>query len=178
VISLIPEGIVDKRIEQAVVWNHGSDTYLKFSCLAVSKIVGSYSAATAQIAKETNRSVSTIENWAHAAWLYTELRRNKSDTLLVRGLWRELPASHWWQAYDIQNNGYDALHYLTMAAEHNMGGREMMQNYKADMMAGNAPLIFSRAKIAFRGLAHELLKRKELTPKQRAAVQAVIDAFG
>ena len=173
---ILPESIIDKRIEQAVMADQGSDTCLKYACLAVSRIVGSYSAATAEIAKRRNRHVSTIENWAHAAWLYTELRRNKSDLCNARRLWRVLPASHWWQAYDIQNNGYDALHYLTLAADHHMSGREMMQNYKADMMAGNAPLVFSRAKIAFRGLATELAKQK-LTPPQKAAVKAVLAAF-
>jgi len=176
-LALLPESIVDKRIGQVEYYNNGSDTRLKCACIASSKIVGSYSAATAQIAKEAKRSVSTVQNWAHAHWLYLELRRNRTDTRRARQLWRSLPASHWWQAYDIQNNGYDALYYLYMAAEHNMGGREMMENYKSDIMAGNAPLVFARAKIAFHGLANELLKRKELTSKQRAAAEAARDAF-
>ena len=54
----------------------------------------------------------------------------------------------------------------------------MMEQYRKDMEAGNAPLVFSRAKIAFRGLASELLKRgRELTKQQHEAAKMVQEAF-
>jgi hypothetical protein len=52
----------------------------------------------------------------------------------------------------------------------------MMFEYRRDREAGNAPLVFSRAVLAFRGLAIELQKYK-LNSKQRAALEAVKEAF-
>ena len=155
-MNTINEGIIDKRIKQTVDWSKTSDTYLKYMCIAASPIVGKYTHATQQIADGANRSPSTVQNWAHAHWLYKDVRRTFPHT--SRLLWRVLPASHWWLAYDIQTKGYDALHYLALADDHKLSGREMMQEYKADMESGNAPMITKRAVIAFCGLADELLK--------------------
>src|SRR5687767_11063751 len=121
-MNTVNESLVDKRIQQAIDFSKGSDLHLKFSCIAASDVVGKYSHATAEIAKRTNRSVSTVENHAHAHWLYVELRKDsprEGQFRFVRTLWRELPASHWWLAYDINNKGYDARHYLTSAFAHN-----------------------------------------------------------
>lgn len=155
-MNSIHEGIIDKRIRQVVDFSKSSDTHGKYACIAASLIVGTYSHATQQMATQCKRHVSTIENWAHAHWLYVEVRREYPH--IARGLWRQLPASHWWLAYDIQTKGYDALHYLTNARTHSWSGREMMQEYKKDMEAGNAPMVLKRALIAFRGLGDELLR--------------------
>lgn len=173
----VNEGIIDKRIKQTVEWSKTSDTHLKYACIAASPIVGTYSHATKMIAEQRNRSVATVENWAHAHWLYVELRRNPDYCYWSRRLWRELPASHWWLAYDIQVKGYDAMHYLNLAYGHKWSGRDMMQEYKKDMEAGNAPMVIKRVLIAFRGMADELAKSKNLTWQQAAAVEMVREAF-
>ena len=179
-MNALPEGLVDKRIQQAIDFAVGSDTSLKYACIAASPIVGTYSHGTAQIAKAKKRSVSTVENWAHAHWLYKALRKPSpamAQFQSARFLWRVLPASHWWLAYDIQQAGYNAVYYLNNAYANNWSGREMMQEYKADREAGNAPMQFQRVKIAFRGMAQELKDNPNLTPAQAAAVDAVTEAF-
>jgi hypothetical protein len=170
------EQTVDKRISQAAEFFGKSDRQLKFTCIAASPVVGTYDGGTQEIAKRILRSVSTVENYAHAFWLYRDLRAN-GHKARVRAMWRSLPASHWWQAYDIHKAGYDTFYYLNNADLNKWSGRDMMFEYRRDREAGNAPLVFARAVFAFRGLADELLKSKTLTPKQRAALQAVREAF-
>jgi hypothetical protein len=171
------EQLVDTWVNRVVAYHAGSDTSLKCACIVAAQVVGSYSGTTQLIAKETKRSVSSIENWAHGFWLYKELRANGSRTI-ARKLWRELPASHWWKAYDIQRAGYDAAYYLLFAFQHSVSGRGMMGEFEKDRNAGNAPLVFSRAKIAIYGLAVEMMKHKsDMTPEQIAAITAVRKAF-
>jgi len=149
------EGTIDARIARVVRFGLDSELSLKKACIVAASVVGTYSGVTQEIAKRTKRSVSTIENWAHAFRLYEQLRKFNHDVSWC--LWRELPASHWWLAYDIQAKGYDALHYLTMAEHHSWSGRDMMQEFKRDFEAGNAPMIRARALLSFRGLADELM---------------------
>jgi len=170
-----PEALIDTWIERIIANHRDSDMSLKYACIQAAQVVGSYSGATQVIAKATKRSVASVENWAHAFRLYKELRQ---ENKLARVLWRALPASHWWLAYDIQRAGYDALYYLTAANQHDWSGREMMQEYKRDMEAGTAPIVFRRACLSLFGLASELLKHvKQLTPFQLEAVEMVQEAF-
>jgi hypothetical protein len=158
------EQLVDTWVYRVVAYHAGSDTSLKKACIVAAQVVGSYSGATGIIARDTRRSVASVENWAHAFRLYKELR--KTDKL-ARVLWRELPCSHWWLAYDIQQSGYDALYYLTMAMQNAMSGRDMLNEWKRDREAGSAPIVFKRACISFFGLASELEKHKrQLSVKQ------------
>ena len=174
---MIPEQNIDLHIKRAVEFAKGSDTGLKYACIAAGPVVGTYDGTTNEIARLTNRSVSTVENYAHGFWLYKELRSNGSRTI-ARKLWRELPASHWWKAYDIQRAGYDAAYYLLFAFQHSVSGRGMMGEFEKDRNAGNAPLVFSRAKIAIYGLAVEMMKHKsDMTTEQIAAITAVRKAF-
>jgi hypothetical protein len=177
-IQYLPEEAVDRHIDRAVKWHKGSDTRLKFACIAASPIVGTYSDGTAKIAKESRRSVSAVENWAHAHWLYKAYRSN-GHRKASRFLWREMPASFWWLAYDIHTAGYDAMHYLQKAYEHKSSSRDMMADFKADRDAGQAPLIFHRAKIALRGLANELIEKhwKSLNKDQRQVLVSVTEMF-
>ena len=175
----ISESAIDRHIERAISYYGRSDTGLKYTCIACSPVVGSYDGTTQAIAHEIQRSVSTVENYAHAHWLYKGLRRSSNGSKkLVRTLWRELPASHWWQAWNIFENGYDALYYLTLAYQHKFSGRAMMGEYRKDIEAGNAPLIFRRAMSTIYGLAGELLKHSQsLTEGQRIALLSVQDEF-
>ena len=173
---LISETLVDKRIDQTVKFNKRSDVELKCACISAFWVVGTYSGATEKIATESKRSVSSVQNWAHAFRLYKSLRTGRNFRR-VRSLWRSLPASHWWLAYDIQQAGYDALHYLDNADQHSWSGRDMMAEYKRDRESGTAPLIFRHACYSFLGLANELSKYN-LTAKQRVAIAAVLEAFG
>ena len=172
----MPEGNVDRHIERAAKFYGASDTCLKFTCIAASPIVGTYNGGTEAIARSILRSVSTVENYAHAHWLYRDLRTN-GNRIRVRILWRSLPASHWWQAYDIHKNGYDAFYYLNNADLNKWSGRDMMFEYRRDREAGSAPLVFSRMILALCGLVAELEKQKSITIEQRAALVAVRKAF-
>lgn len=168
---------IESLIARVVNFGHESDLAMKKTCLVAAEVVGTYSGTTAEIAKRMRRSVSSVENWAHAAKLYQELR--KINCASARYLWRSLPASHWWLAWDIQRAGYDALHYLTYAEGHFWSGRDMMQEYRRDIEAGNAPMQIKRAKLAFYGMANELWKqRKHLTFEQIRAIEEVSRTFG
>lgn len=172
----LAESQLDARIARVVRYDLNSDLSLKYACLGAETVVGTYSGVTGEIAKLRKRSVATVENWAHAARLYKTLR--KTDRKIARHLFRELPASHWWLAYDIQVKGYDAGHYLLKAFQHSWSGRAMLGEFDKDMQAGNAPLIFRRACVTFYGLAVELSKQhKQLTKEQFKAVEAVQKAF-
>jgi len=176
---ILAEETVDRHIENVIRYHKGSDTSLKCACIAASPIVGTYSDGTAQIAKQTRRSVSTVENWAHAHWAYCEYRGN-GHKKTARFLWREMTTYHWVAAWDIHAAGYDAIHYLSKAHEGKWSSREMSRNFDADRNAGQAPLIFHRAKRALFGLANELVEkyRKELTEHQLAILALVLDGFG
>lgn len=173
----IDEGMIDHWIDEAVRFSKGSDTRLKFACRAASKVVGLYSDATQQIADRTKRSVSTVQNWAHAYWLVeAACVLNMTKAAMC---WKDLPPSHWWLAYDkIHLAGFDALHYLENARLHSWSGRAMLGEFEKDREAGTAPLVFKRACLSFYGLSLELAKQwKQLNDKQRAAVDAVREAF-
>jgi hypothetical protein len=174
--NVINESIIDNWIARAIAYDKSSDMSLKCHCIFASPVVGKYkNGGTKAIADGIKRSVSTVENHAHAHWLYIELRGVNMQ--IARRLWRELPASHWWLAYDIQRAGYEALHYLDFAMLHNWSGRDMLNQYKIDMIAGNAPIQYKRLCVSIRGLADELLGRREATPAQIKAAQAVQKAF-
>jgi len=174
--NALSENNVDRHIDRAVKYYGDSDTYGKYMCIAASPVVGTYDGGTAEIARRILRSPSTVENYAHAHWCYRDLRAN-GNKQRVRAMWRSLPASHWWQAWDIHKNGYDAFYYLNNADLNKWSGRDMMFEYRRDREAGNAPLVFSRMVLSLCGLVAELEKSKSITDKQRAALAAVRKAF-
>jgi hypothetical protein len=174
-ISLKEEN-VDFHIERTVRFALRSDLDLKFACIAASPVVGTYDGTTQEIAKRTLRSVSAVENWAHAHWMYSAAR--KVNIKVARALWRTLPPTHFWKAWDIHQAGYDALYYLNNAWMYNWSAKGMMAEWDKERVAGHAPLQLSRAKLSFFGLASELWKQqKQLTKEQRAAVDAVLKEF-
>ena len=176
-MTLIPEGNIDRHIDRTVRYIDGSDLGLKFACIAASPVVGSYDGTTQEIAKRTRRSVSTVENWAHAHWLYKATRSN-GNRQIARIMWRRLPPTHWWKAWDIHQAGYDALYYLTAAYQYGWSAQGMMAEWDKERLAGHAPLQLKRAKISFFGLASELLKQSQLlTEDERQACLFVVDAF-
>ena len=171
------ESIIDGWILRAIKYSDESDESLKKHCIFASPIVGKYqNGGTKAIADGIHRSPSTVENHAHAYFLYRELRAN-GNMRRVREMWRALPASHWWLAWSIQKAGYEAYHYLDFAQLHNWSGRDMMTEYKNDLEAGNAPIQFKRLCVSIHGLAEELLGRAETTTEQIKAVQEVRKAF-
>lgn len=173
-ITLSESGI-DRHIERTIKYVDGSDLGLKCACIAASPVIGAYDGTTQQIAANTRRSVSTVENWAHAHWAYREYRSN-GNRKMARLLWRELPATHWWKAWDIHQAGYNALYYLTSAYQYGWSSKGMMAEFDKERTAGHAPLQVQRAKIALYGLANELLKYR-LTEAEQQACLFVIDTF-
>jgi hypothetical protein len=168
------EGLVDKRLDQIDAWAKSSDTCVKYLCLAASLVVGVYDGTTEQIAKRTNRSVSTVQNWAHAAKLMKELRpKNRAR---VRELWHELPPSHFWLAWDIQRAGFEAFHYLDKALALGWSGRDMLGEYRAERDEGTAPLQYKRAVVSIVGLAREILAH-ERNKNKRAALLSLIEMY-
>lgn len=173
------ETLVDHWVNQAVKHYGKSDTELKKHSIYAAPVVGKYAnGGTKAIADGILRSTSMVENYAHAFWLYDELRRTEVRNR-VRTLWRVLPVSHWYQAWTIQKAGYNAYYYLNNAELHKESGRDMMESYKKDLEAGNAPLIFKRGIIALRGLVAELLNKynNQLSEGQKIALLAIIDNF-
>ena len=169
------EALVDKRIEQAVEWASNSQTSLKKAAAATAQ-VGDYSGATEQIADRCKRSLTTVYNWANAFKLYKHERTE--NRAIAHHLWRELPLSFWWIAWDFHNKGYEAMPYLMNAYQHDWKTRDMREEFRRDVEAGNAPLQFKRVKIVMRGLADDLMKfETQLTAEQLEAVQMVRKAF-
>lgn len=174
------EFLADAWIARAIRYYSKSETALKKYCILAAHVVGKYeNGATQAIADGINRSLSTVQNHAHA-YRMMEILRNSVVNTRVRTLWRELPASHFWQAWAIHQAGYDAFYYLNNAALHRQSGRDMMDEYKKDLEAGNAPMQFQRGVIALRGILNELLMKhnNRLTEGQRIALLAVLDNFG
>jgi hypothetical protein len=154
------ESVIDHWVTQAVNYYEQSDVRLKICGLYAAPVVGTYQRdGTKAIADGIGRSLSTVENYAHAAQLYQELRKNTKVRKRIRTLWRSLPASHWWSAWQIQNAGYDAFYYLDHADIYKLSGRDMMQEYKADRDAGTVPMLYDRGMIALSGLVRELLQK-------------------
>lgn len=173
------EKLVDLWVQRAVRVYSQSDIELKKYCMIAATVMGKYShGGTQAIANGIQRSVSTVENHAHAFSLMRDLRRG-GFRIRIRTLWRSLPASHWWQAWGIHKAGYDALYYLDNAAKNKWSGRVMMDEYKRELEAGYAPMIFRRAAIALRGLVDELLLKHNhrLSEGQRIALLSIQDEF-
>lgn len=170
------EEIIDKRIEQAARYYSQTERNLKAVCISASRVVGTYNGVTAAIADRIRRDSSTVENYAHAHWCKLAIRQN-GNARRVRELWHVLPASHFWLAWTIHKSGYRAFDYLNNSALHGWSGRVMLEEWKRDREAGNAPLRAEQALTAFRGLAAEIAKLKGLTKEQREAVKAVLAAF-
>lgn len=179
---LTNESLVDIWIDRAAEYYGDSDLRLKMAGIVSDTVVGKYKlGGTSAIAKKTKHSVASVQNWAHAFRLYKTLRvagGRLGGFFLVRSLWRSLPASHWWLAYDIQQSGFDALYYLENAELHHWSGRDMMQEYKREREGGLAPLVFHHACHSFLSLANELSKRSELTQGQKKAIELVRKEFG
>lgn len=171
---MISETNIDRRIQRTVRFVDGSDLGLKFAMIAASPVVGSYDGTTQEIARLTRRSVGTVENWAHGHWCYKHYRA--INRKFARKLWRELPPTHWWRAWDIHVAGYDALYYLRAAYEHGWSSKGMMAEWEKERSAGHAPLQYKRAVVALRGLANELLKHVR-NEAQRVALLTVLDTF-
>lgn len=176
------ESIPDGWVTKAVAAYRSSQLYGKLFAVYAGAMVGKYQeGGTQALAAAILRSPSTVQNHAHAYWLYCELRRNLADYHQARVLWRALPISHWWTAYDIQRAGYEALKYLAMADRHQWSGREMIRNYQADVEAatgGRQPVPFTKAVIKFRAMGDEAaLYWDELTEKQKTAVRVWREAF-
>jgi len=74
-MTLIPEHLIDRRINQTVQYIDNSDLGVKLACVAASNVVGTYDGTTQEIARQTRRSVSTVQNWAHAHWMYKAARQ-------------------------------------------------------------------------------------------------------
>lgn len=173
-MTLIPEHLIDRRINQTVQYIDNSDLGVKLACVAASNVVGTYDGTTQEIARQTRRSVSTVQNWAHAHWMYKAARQ--ANVKLARRLWRELPPTHFWRAWDIHQAGYDALYYLQAAHQNNWSSKGMMGEWDKDRNAGNAPLQYRRAVISLVGLARELLKQVK-GENERIALLSVLDVF-
>lgn len=174
---MVDESAIDRHIDRTVRFVSDSDLGLKYAMIAASPVVGSYDGTTQEIAKRTRRSVSTVENWAHGHWCYKSLRAN-GNRKMARMLWRELTPTHWWKAYEIMQDGYDALYYLLAAFQYGWSSRGMMAEFDKEKQAGHAPIQFKRAKIAIFGLASELQKQAaQLNEAQRVAVLSVLEAF-
>lgn len=169
------ESLVDKRIDQVVEWASASDTCVKYTSMAAAQVVGTYSGITEQIAKQTKRSVSTVQNWAHAKWMYDASRKVRMS--YARKLWRELPLSFWWIAWTFQQNGYEATDYLVCAYENEWSTRDMREEFKRDVEAGTARLQTKRVRVVLVGLAHEVLNSREFTEDERMAAGILIEAF-
>lgn len=170
----IDEHLIDRRIAQTVKYIDGSDLGVKCACIAASNVVGSYDGTTQEIARLTRRSISTVQNWAHAHWMYKAAR--KANVKLARKLWRELPPTHFWRAWDIHQAGYDALYYLNAAHQNGWSSKGMMGEWDKDRNAGNAPLQYRRAVISLVGLARELLKQVR-GEDERIALLSILDVF-
>lgn len=173
------ENLMEHWIENAIKHYGNSDGELKKHSVYAAQTVGTYqNGSTQAIADGILRSPSTVENYAHAHVLYVKLR-NSPLRNRFRTLWRTLPISHWYQAWIIEKAGFDGGHYLYNAALNKWSGREMMENYKKDLEAGNAPMIFRRGVIALHGIVNELLTKynPQLSEAQRIALLTVVDAF-
>lgn len=173
------ESLLETWIARILKHNRESDMYGKYVCIEAAFVVGRYEeGVTEEIAHRTKRSQSSVQNWAHAARLYQDLRSN-GNRKMARHLFRSLPVSHWWLAYDIQQAGYESLYYLLKAFEHSWSGRAMLEEYRKDRDAGTAPLIFRRGVHVIYELANELLMKhnSRLNEDQRVALLGVQDAF-
>jgi len=168
------EGLIDRRIDQAVEWANSSQTYVKYTAIAAAQVVGTYSGTTEVIAQRTKRQVSTVQNWAHAFNLYEHERGNNRP--IARHLWRELPISFWWIAWDFHNRGYEALEYLLQAYQNGWSTRDMREEFKRDVEAGTAPLQRKRLFVTVRGMAEEILEHfaEDVTTEVYEALQIIV----
>ena len=164
------EGLIDKRIDQFVEWEDGSQTYVKYTAIAAGQVVGMYDGATEELVKRTKRSTSTIQNRAHAFNLYKELR--KDNRAIARELWRSLPISFWVGADRIQKAGYESIKYLLSAYRHGWSVRDMNMEFDRDREAGNAPLQYERVKLTAVGLANEIMRSNHTSARLRNATHA------
>jgi len=93
------EDITDNEISRAVRASRRADGNLWVAAFWSARVVGTYQRhGAAEIARQAGRSVSTVQNWAHAYWLYKALRESSEH---VPNLRKALVISHFYAAYDM-----------------------------------------------------------------------------
>ena len=98
------ETTADRRITRtAQAIQHGNRNLWEAAILAAS-IVGEYAeGGTRAIADRAGRSVSSVENWAHAWQLYADLRNQLRTCAELRSLRPELSVTHFAVMWDAVN---------------------------------------------------------------------------
>lgn len=126
------ETIIEHHIDQAVSASRAADKNLWIAGCHAARIVGKYKVnATAEIASRAARDVSTVENWAHAYQLYTELKGSES-TPNLRALRQILTISHFAAAWEMKRKyGYDnkkVMAYFALLLQHKQAGQSYSVN--------------------------------------------------
>lgn len=109
------EDLVERDIDRAVAYSKKADGNLWVAGMYAARVVGKYSGGTEEIHKRSGKSISSIQNWAHAYEMLVLVLKNSQLTGnwgFVRENWRVLSPTHFWTAWEKVNKydlGIDAV---------------------------------------------------------------------
>ena len=94
----------ERDIARAAAYSDRSDRNLWAAGLYAARVIGTYERHAAQaIADKAGRDVSSVENWAHAAQMYQDVRAVTTPRD-ARNLRRALTLSHFWTAWELRKS--------------------------------------------------------------------------
>jgi hypothetical protein len=118
------ELIVERDIDRAAQYGRKSDRNLWVAGFYAARVIGKYTKdATIAISDRSGKSIATVQNWAHAVWMYQALRLT-GNFQLVRHYRRELKLTHFYTLWDKCNK-------YNLTPEKAMGYLQQMLDYRS-----------------------------------------------
>ena len=126
-MTYVNENIIERDIQRAAQASRAADNDLWVACFFVSRVVGyGIENATKHIADTVGRHPSTVENWAHAYWMYEDLRKFGVASVTLRDLRRMLTPTHFWTAWGLKQkyrmSNKKVMQYLSQLLAHMHNG--------------------------------------------------------
>ena len=126
------ETVTDNEIARAVRAARRSDGSLWVAAFWSARVVGTYRRDGArEIALQAGKSVSTVENWAHAYWLYKALRESSEHVPNMR---KALVISHFYAAHDMMIKYSLKLPVVLRHLQQMVYYKQEGQSYSADVL--------------------------------------------
>lgn len=129
------ELIVERDIDRAAQYGRKSDRNLWVAGFYAARVIGKYEkAATIAISDRSGKSIATVQNWAHAVWMYQALRLT-GNFRVVRFYRQELTITHFWTLWEKCNKynltSRDAVKYFDQMLDYRSQG----EPWSADALA-------------------------------------------
>lgn len=182
-MTTFTEARADHHVARAAAALRESDKNIWKAAYHACKMWGHYQHyGVKSIADAAQKSVSQIENYAHAYDLFTELCKF-GYVCEIRKLRRRVSPSHFWKMWSAKNTyglmGWECVKYLMLSASNGWSGDRMIEELLVDLGKKRPPLKVQTVCKGIAAYAAEILARvNDFTTQQREAAQVVLNVFG